>query len=161
MKVSPFKSISASKMTIEKIVIFFLTVLILSACSGKIEIGFGRKNNQGQSNSNITLVNVSGLVDKSLVFDSSDETNFIDYTFDCTYKATSNGAETPCASYGTNSPTLDPMSVHFLWNIDCTTPNGFYSFTVKKNYSDKTLTNSFVLQVNFKVPFIVKFQKSN
>lgn len=158
MKVSPFKSISASKMTLEKIVIFFLTVLILSACSGKIEIGFGRKNNQGQNSSNITLVNVSGLVDKSLVFDSSDETNFIDYTFDCAYKATSNGAETPCASYGTNSPTLDPMSVHFLWNIDSTTPNGFYSFTVKKNYSDKTLTNSFVLQVNFKAPFIVKFQ---
>lgn len=158
MKMNPFKSISASYMTVEKIVMIFLTIFVLNACSGNIEIGIGRKDHQAGSSSNVTLVNIAGLVDRSLTFDSSDETNFIDYTFDCAYKATSNGPETPCVNYGTNTPSIDPMSVHFLWNIDTSTPNGFYSFTVNKNYSDKKLTSSFVLQVNFKAPFIAKFQ---
>lgn len=50
------------------------------------------------------------------------------------------------------------MTVHFNWIIDSTTPNGFYSFIVKKNYTDKTLTSSLSFQVNFKAPFIAKFQ---
>ena len=81
MNFSQFKSILLSQRILERALILSFVLFALISCSGKIEIGLG-KAKQLLNGSGVILVNVEGTIDRSLSFDSSDESNFLNYSFD-------------------------------------------------------------------------------
>lgn len=142
-----------------RIIGIIVILLVSSSCSKFLDVTLRDllSNNPSTPQSEQTLVIQSGVVEKALDFPVENESSLLNYTIECAFKINASSAEAPCVSYGDNAPTVDSNSKKFVWDVSANTPQGIYSFIVKKNFTDKTLTCNFSMQVDFRAPFISKF----
>lgn len=150
---------NALKNNLFRIIGIVFILLISSSCSKFLDVTLRELllNNTATPQSEQTLVVQSGVVEKALDFPVENESLLLNYTIECTFKANVSSIETPCASYGDNAPSVDSTNKKFVWDISANTPQGIYSFIVKKNFTDKTLTYNFSMNVDFRAPFISKW----